>query len=132
MNRFWQISVLLLILLPLMGGSCDRTDIRGKGEIVIGEDNLAVGDEIDLTLNIPGELEGKVYKAMWRVDPADAGTIIYEENRIIGEDTIEFTKDREATLVPAKEGPLTVDVMMIYYRQTSPQTIATKELEIKK
>ena len=132
MNRLWLAGILFLSILPLMGGSCDRTNIRGMGNIVVQQQDLAVGEEIDLILKIPEELEGKVYRAMWRIDPADAGTINYEENRIFGEKAVDYTKDRDATLITSREGPLTVDVMMIYYRQTSPQCIASKKLEIRK
>lgn len=123
-------TVLLLGALILTAGSCDRTDIRGQGTIIIDGD-VVKGQKVQMTLKVPQELEGKVYKARWMVEPEEAATVEYAENRLFGKEVVEFTDDRTATLVPKKEGELKIMVIMIYHVQTSPQLFAEKTVTVK-
>lgn len=125
-NKFFLFLIPLIFLLT--AGSCDRTSIRGAGKIVSETEEFHVGKEYNLKLEIPTELEGKVYRAIWTCEPENGAEFSYEQNTIIGAETVNFKKDRAATIVPGEPGEITVKVLMIYYRQTSPQYIAQKKI----
>ena len=123
-----KVLALFPMLLLLSAGSCNRTDIRNAGTIESGSNVFKTGGKYVFTLRVPDELEGKVYRAMWYVVPESAGSLEYVENSILGKDACLFKNDREAVFLPVKKGAVTIEVSMIYYRQTSPQLFAKKEI----
>jgi len=124
-----------LLIVPIFmlfaAGSCDRTNIKEAGTIESDSVVFETGKEYVLRLKVPEELEGKVYKAMWHLSPDSAGKLDYKENKIISRETIFFKGDRRAIFIPGKQGKITVEIYMLYYRQTSPQIFAKKEFIVK-
>lgn len=122
--------ILALSVLSVYFGSCDTTNIRNRGSIDISIENIEVGRPLTLTLQIPQDLQGQVHKAIWVVDPPEAGTLTYKKNNIISEKATEFIEDRSAGFTPLQPGKAVIEVMMFHNKQTSPQLFATKEINI--
>jgi|GEM_PF-2264350 len=116
--------------LLLTRGGCDRTDIRDTCKIDCQRDTVAVGSTITCRLQIPPDLEGKVHRAHWIVNPEGSGSIKYKENKIFGEESIRFTEDRQAQFTAHRAGEAVITVYLFHFLQTSGQTAATVKLKI--
>ena len=129
-NYLLKILMFAALALILSAGGCDRTDIRFRGIINVDSAALSVGDTFTLTLVVPEALEGSVYKVMWSSDPEEGLSFEYEENALIGEEAIQFNKDRQAVLTSAKPGDYLIRVFIFHAKQTSPQIFAEREIRI--
>ena len=118
---------LLALLVPifLFSASCDHTNLTC--EIVIKSSELKIGNEYNLHLEIPSELD-EIYWITWQVEPTGTANIDFEYCN--GDDCGKgsgYKGDRTAVLTPIKSGEIEV-VVSGFYKQTNPQPITRKKL----
>ncbi len=115
--------------LLLTRGGCDRTDIRDSCTIEC-PGAVTVGSTVTCRLVVPPDLEGKVHRAHWIVNPEGAGILKYKDNKIFGEESIRFTEDRHAQFTALKAGKAVITVYLFHFHQTSGQAAARAKIKI--
>ena len=101
----------------MLAGSCDQTELEGK--ITPSPIEVATGETVTLSLEVPSELE-KIHREMWRVVPDNLGTI-------------ECVSSEEACrkVFFKAEAPGTgIIEVWGFYKQTNPQFIAEAEITV--
>lgn len=129
MHKF-NFTKLILVILPafflFVFGTCDHT--RLKGEIVMSQPKVQVGDTLYLDLKVPEELEN-IHGVMWRIQ-SDSARAIVEYNHL-GHDSLKQTSsglvptskaDRHAFFVAKEPGVYPLFVAG-FFKQTNPQPI---------
>lgn len=115
-SNFYIPLAMLTLFLATFAGSCDHTVLTG--DIVTSSMEIAQGQTIQLTLQVPAELDG-IHREYWLVEPRDAGRFEPED-----------PSGRFATFRAMRPGPCKVEVWG-FFRQTNPQPISAIELTIK-
>lgn len=117
-----------LSMLSVLILSCDHTELSGK--ITPENANLKVGEEFELILEIPPELDG-IYRVHWDIEPIGSASLEYQEcSDGECEPDSGYVFDRKARITPLKTGPLKVFVSG-FYRQTNPQGIVTQTFMVR-
>lgn len=127
-----KISLILILSLFLLAGSCDHT--RLTGEIMTNKKSIKLGEEVSLELKLPADLD-EIYGIYWEVEPKEFGELKYINRgvgalqNINGEYKVVYKDDMKATFKPQKSGDCIINVFG-YYKQTNPQHITSISLTI--
>ncbi len=114
------ISALIMCACLSMGGSCNRTVLRG--EIAPGKNPVKVNETVMLRLDIPPELDD-IYSVFWTAGPE--GEIIYKKYSDINGNKLHnraYKGDRSAFFTAKSIGRCEVSAFG-FYKQTNPQII---------
>ena len=115
-----MVLVSMLLGTLLLAGSCDHTQLSGKVEPA--RVDTKVGEQVELTLEVPPKLDGCVRDELWEVEPASLGEVQHRDES--------GSKHRRVTFVARSSGTGQIRVLG-FCRQTNPQPITTVEVRVR-